>query len=122
MDCGTNASPSATKNADGPLRGAGASVARSSVVIATDDSGVGPLRIRQPAFDVAVHRVGDVLEFGVLVDVGRNHLADRDDAQACVAGGLQRLTDENRCQTTAFECIVHLGVGENALAVAIPEL
>jgi hypothetical protein len=39
MDCGTKVSPSATKNADGPLREGAASVGRSWVVIATDDIG-----------------------------------------------------------------------------------
>jgi hypothetical protein len=58
----------------------------------------------------------------MLVDVCRDHRADRDDAQACITSGLQRLTDENRCQTTSFECVIHLGVGEDALAVAIAEL
>jgi hypothetical protein len=40
MGCGTKVSPSATKNADGPMREAGASAARSCVVIAIDDIGL----------------------------------------------------------------------------------
>jgi hypothetical protein len=40
MGCGTKVSPSAMKKAEGPLRGAGISAARSWVVIATDDIGL----------------------------------------------------------------------------------
>ena len=95
---------------------------RSCVAIATDDGGPAHLRIRQPAFDVAVDRVDNVGELRVLLDIVRDHRADRDDAQPGLARRLQRLIDENRCQTASFEVVVNFGVGEDALAVAIGEL
>src|SRR3954447_19649152 len=89
------------------------------MVIATDDIGLGRLRIRQPAFDVGIYRVDDVVELLVLLDECGHQWAHRDDAQPGVAGGLQRLIDENRCQTAALELVGHLGVREDALPVAI---
>src|SRR6185437_4967724 len=122
MGCGTKASPSAMKNADGPLRGAADSAARSWMVIATDDIGPGRLRIRQPAFDVGIDRVDHVVELLVLLDVAGHHRTHGDDPQAVVAGGLQRLIDEDRCEAAPTEFVEHLGVGEDPLAVAVDVL
>ena len=119
MGCGTKVSPSATKNADGPLRGAGDSAARSWVVIATDDIGLARLRIRQPAFNVGSHRVHDVRELVMLFHEPGHHRTHGDDPQPGVTGGLQRRVDENRCQTAPTEFVEHLGVREDPLAVAI---
>src|SRR6266850_1980435 len=99
MGCGTKVAPSATKKAEGPLRATGDSVARSWVVIATDDIGLVRLRVRQPAFDVAIHRVGHVGELGMLLHETGHHRTYGDDPQPGIAGSLQRLVDENRCQT-----------------------
>src|SRR5262249_42763567 len=122
MGCGTKASPSATKNADGPLRGAADWAARSWMVIATDDIGPGRLRIRQPAFDVRRHGVDQVVELLVLLHEPGHHRTHRNYPQAGVAGGLQRLLDEDSCQAAPTEFVEHLGVGEDPLAVAVDVL
>src|SRR5919201_2430175 len=119
MGAGTKLSPAVVKNADGvPVRGA-ASAARSCVVIATDDIGLAGLRISQPAFDVRRHRVDHVLELWVARKKPGDHGAYSDDSQPGIAGDLQCFIDENRCETASFELVSHLGMREDALAIAV---
>ena len=92
--CGTSTSPSAVKKRRGR-----ADWRRDPGVIGPTISGCYD---SQPALVDTM----SVRELVVLLDVSGHHRAHGDDPQPGVAGLLQRLVDENRCQTAPFEFVV----------------
>ena len=75
-----------------------------------------------PAGDLGGYRVGDVVEFGMLLEHRVDHGAHRDDPFAGVPRGMQRLFEKDGRQATSAELWIDDGVVENPLVATVGEV
>ncbi len=73
----------------------------------------------RPVLDLGGDGVGDVVEFGMLLEHCADHGTHRDNSFAVGTGGIQRLFEENRRQASSAEVRIDHGVVENALVTAV---